>query len=83
MTGGTGPDCVLQALGPVLSSMKRRNGLIVFRMRLSVLVPALAVATPLLAATPAAKPGSGNVTRAQMVAQSKAIFARADTNHDG
>ncbi len=59
-----------------------------FRFRTLLWLPAtlLAIAPPLLAAPvkqSAARPPAGSVTRAQMIAQSKAIFDRADTNHDG
>ncbi len=54
---------------------------------------ALALATPLVAGSakpaparkpvPARLPGDGSVTRAQMQAEVKQAFSRADTNHDG
>lgn len=60
-----------------------------FRASMMFLVPAVAMqAGPLLAAPPAAAShvspkASGDVTRAQMIAESNHIFDRADTNHDG
>ncbi len=69
------------------------------RARLAAATLALTLAVPSFAAVPAkkapaAKPhataaapvapaADGSVTRAQMQAQVKAVFARADTNHDG
>jgi len=52
---------------------------------IAVAVACLALATPALAvpAKQAPVPSSGNVTRAQMQAQVKQIFDRADTDHDG
>jgi hypothetical protein len=64
-----------------------------FRPTVAVLL--VAAATPLAAVPPAAhkaaphqpaaaaKAGTGDVTRAQMVAESNKAFNRADTNHDG
>jgi len=54
----------------------------------------LALASPLCAAVPAKKPAAapsatikpsanGDVTRAQMLAEVRQVFNRADTNHDG
>lgn len=46
--------------------------------------PAMAQTKAKTAPKAAAKPaGSGNVTRAQLQAQVKKVFDRADTNHDG
>ena len=65
----------------------RTRALVAATFALTLATPLLATATkpvPAKKATVAKKaPGDGSVTRAQVLAEAKQVFMRADTNHDG